>query len=164
MVITYKHLLKLEFPIYILPHDDWSFSDGLLFLDGKVVDDTNMEGNTIGKRRLQTPFTDLFPLRSQLDSFQGLLKQNKNTFIDSNGIPFIYEKTIRCDLRYYRIHKKELRDDCCVLWLVGVHQPFTVPRPPEREYSFAGVLLLGGLPWVLYDYSQIAKKDTWRKV
>ena len=89
MVITYKHLLKLEFPIYILPHDDWSFSDGLLFLDGKVVDDTNMEGNTIGKRRLQTPFTDLFPLKSQLDSFQGLLKQKVKT----NLFPFRQLKT-----------------------------------------------------------------------
>ena len=164
MVLTYKQLLRLQFPLYLLPHDNWSFSDGLLFLDGKVVDDSNMEGNTLGVRRLQTPFEDIFPLKSQVDSFQGLLKQTKNTFIDSSGIPFIYEKTIRCVLRYYRISKKELREDCCVLWLVGVSQPFTVPRPPEGEVYFAGVLLLGGLPWILYDYSQTAKKDTWRKV
>jgi len=44
-------LLKLDFPLYILPHDNWSFADGLLFLDGQIVDDRNMEGNTLGKRR-----------------------------------------------------------------------------------------------------------------
>ena len=82
MVLTYKQLLRLQFPLYLLPHDNWSFSDGLLFLDGKVVDDSNMEGNTLGVRRLQTPFEDIFPLKSQVDSFQGLLKQTKNTFID----------------------------------------------------------------------------------
>ena len=111
MIYTYKSLLKLDFPLYILPHDNWSFADGLLFLDGQIVDDRNMEGSTLGKRRLQTAFRDLYPLRSQIVSFQGMLKQNVKTFIDSQGRPFIYEKTIRCILRYYKIRKTELLDD-----------------------------------------------------
>jgi len=164
MVITYKSLLKLDFPLYILPHDNWSFADGLLFLDGQIVDDRNMEGNTLGKRRLQTAFRDLYPLRSQIESFQGMLKQNVKTFIDSQGRPFIYEKTIRCTLRYYKIRKTELLDDYCLVWLAGVAPPFTVPRPPEKGFSYAGILLLGGLPWTLYEYSEKARQDTWRKV
>lgn len=164
MVLTYKSIEKLDFPLYIIPHDNWSFQDGILFMDGQVVDDRNMEGNTLGIRRLQTAFKNLYPLRSQIDSFQGVLKQNVNTFIDSQGRPFIYEKTIRCTLRYYKIKKIQPLDDYCLVWLAGVSVPFTVPRPPERGFYYAGILLLGGLPWTLYEYSEEAKQDTWRKV
>ena len=98
MIITYKKLKQIQFPVYLLPHEDWSFSDGLMFMDRKVVDDRNQEGSSLGKRRLMTPH-DLFPLKSSVDSLQGLLKQTVKTFIDSSGRPFIYEKTKRCELK-----------------------------------------------------------------
>jgi len=164
LVITYKQLPKITFPVFILPSEDWSFSDGLMFMDGKVVDDRNMEGKTLGIRRLQTPYPTLFPLRRSIDYLNGILKQQKKTFIDSKGIPFIYEKTIRCQLKYYRIKKKELRDTECLLWLKGVSTPFSCPRPPDESYGYAGILLLSRFPWILYEYSDQPKKDTWRLV
>ena len=163
MIITYKKLKQIEFPVYLLPHEDWSFSDGLMFMDRKVVDDRNQEGSSLGKRRLMTPH-DLFPLKSSVDSLQGLLKQTVKTFIDSSGRPFIYEKTKRCELKYFIIKKKELRMSHCLLWLQGVTTPFEVPRPPESTMLFAGVITLHGLPWILYEYSEEPKKTTWRKV
>ena len=93
MVITYKTLDKVRFPVYILPSGNWDKADGLLFLDGELVDDKNMPGDTLGVRRIQTPYKELMPLRRQLISPQGILKQKSKTFIDSNGTPFIYEKT-----------------------------------------------------------------------
>ena len=134
-----------------------------MFLEGKVVDDRNQGADTIGRRRLFTPH-DLFPLKNSVDSIQGLLKQTVKTFIDTSGRPFIYEKTKRCDLKYFNIKKKELRDTYTLLWLHGVNTPFSVPRPPEPGIFFAGVLLLHGLPWILYEYSEHPKKTTWRKV
>ena len=163
MIITYKKLKTIQFPVYLLPHENWSFSDGLMFLEGKVVDDRNQGAETIGRRRLFTPH-DLFPLKNSVDSIQGLLKQTVKTFIDTSGRPFIYEKTKRCDLKYFNIKKKELRDTYTLLWLHGVNTPFSVPRPPEPGIFFAGVLLLHGLPWILYEYSEHPKKTTWRKV
>ena len=163
MIITYKKLKNIQFPVYLLPHENWSFSDGLMFLEGKVVDDRNQGAETIGRRRLFTPH-DLFPLKNSVDSIQGLLKQTVKTFIDTSGRPFIYEKTKRCDLKYFNIKKKELRDTYTLLWLHGVNTPFSVPRPPEPCIFFAGVLLLHGLPWILYEYSDHPKKTTWRKV
>ena len=91
MIITYKKLKRIQFPVYLLPHENWSFSDGLMFMDRKVVDDQNQEGLSLGKRRLMTPH-ELFPLKSSVDSLQGLLKQTVKTFIDSSGQPFVYEK------------------------------------------------------------------------
>mgnify|MGYP003627815810 FL=1 len=164
MVITLKGVRNVEFPVYILPHDDWSFSDGLMFMDGRVVDDRNMKGDTLGVRRLQTSYPAMFPLKRQIDSFNGLLKQNQKTFIDSKGRPFIYEKSTWCTLQYSRIKKKELRDEYCLLWLENTSTPFSVPRPPEANMAFAGVLYLSGLPWILYEYSDSRKKKTRRKV
>ena len=164
MVITLKDVKNVEFPIYVLPHEDWSFSDGLMFMDGKVVDDRNMKGDTLGVRRLQTSYPSMFPLKRQIDSFNGLLKQSQKTFIDSKGRPFIYEKSTWCSLQYSRIKKKELRDEYCLLWLENTSSPFSVPRPPEANMAFAGVLYLSGLPWILYEYSDSRKKKTRRKV
>tara|TARA_B110000977_G_scaffold45963_1_gene62436 strand:- start:9470 stop:9961 length:492 start_codon:yes stop_codon:yes gene_type:complete len=163
VVITYKQLQSLEFPLYVLPHDNWECSDGLLFIDGRVVDDKNQGGVSLGQRRLQTPHPVL-PLSKQLNSIQGILKQTSRTFVDTKGRPFIYEKTIRCTLKYYKITKIEKKETESILWLKNVGSPFSVPRPPETGYNYAGILLLGHLPWILYEYSQSAKKDTWRKV
>ena len=163
MIITYKKLKRIQFPVYLLPHENWSFSDGLMFMDRKVVDDQNQEGLSLGKRRLMTPH-ELFPLKSSVDSLQGLLKQTVKTFIDSSGQPFVYEKTKRCELKYFSICRKELRLSHTVLWLRGVSVPFSVPRPPEAGMTFAGVLTLHGLPWILYEYADEQKKTTWRKV
>jgi hypothetical protein len=164
VVITLKGVRNVEFPVYILPHDDWSFSDGLMFMDGRVVDDRNMKGDTLGVRRLQTSYPAMFPLKRQIDSFNGLLKQNQKTFIDSKGRPFIYEKSTWCTLQYSRIKKKELRDEYCLLWLENTSTPFSVPRPQVANMAFAGVLYLSGLPWILYEYSDSRKKKTRRKV
>ena len=135
-----------------------------MFMDGRVVDDRNMKGDTLGVRRLQTSYPAMFPLKRQIDSFNGLLKQNQKTFIDSKGRPFIYEKSTWCTLQYSRIKKKELRDEYCLLWLENTSTPFSVPRPPEANMAFAGVLYLSGLPWILYEYSDSRKKKTRRKV
>lgn len=164
MVITLKTIDKVTFPVYALPHSNWEKADGLLFMEGKVLDDRNMPGDTLGVRRVQTPYPELFTLRKQLNNHLGILKQTSNCFIDSNGMPFIYEKTKVCKLQYYKIRKVERKEVASVVWLKGINFPFTVPRPPEDGFEWAGVLHYHGLPWLLYEYSEEKKKDTRRKV
>lgn len=164
MVITHKTLDKVKFPVYALPTGNWDRADGLLFLDGKLVDDKNMPGDSLGIRRMQTPHKELHPLRKQLISHQGILKQTWKHFIDSNGIPFIYEKTKLCKLSYYRIKRVQRKEVATVLWIMGIPSPFTVPRPPEDGMLWAGILHYHGLPWLLYEYSETKKPDTRRKV
>lgn len=164
MVITHKTLHKVRFPVYALPSGNWDKADGLLFLDGKLVDDKNMPGDSLGIRRIQTPHKELHSLRKQIISHQGILKQKWKHFIDSNGIPFIYEKTTLCKLSYYKIRRIDRKEVASVLWLKGIPSPFTVPRPPEDGMLWAGVLHYHGLPWLLYEYSETKKPDTRRKV
>ena len=94
MVINYKKFSDVKFPVYILPSSNWEEIDGLLYVDNKLVDDKNMSGKTIGMRRLQTPMKNILPLKRSISSSLGIIKQDRiSSFIDTEGTPFIYEKT-----------------------------------------------------------------------
>lgn len=164
MVIQYKNINKVRFPVYILPSGNWDRRDGLLFLDTQIVDDKNMDGDTLGIRRLQTPHKNLYALKHQIDNFRGLVKSKDKHFIDTNGIPFIYEKTEFCKLKYYKIKSVVQKDTASLLKLDGVKNSFVIPRPPADDMRYAGVLHYGALPWVLYEYSEDRREDTRRKV
>ena len=164
MVVTYKNINKVTFPVYKLPSGNWEKADGLLFLDGELVDDRNMPGDTLGIRRIQTPHKNLMPLNKQLQGLNGILKQDSHHYIDSQGIPFIYEKTLNCKLSYYKIRRVDRKGTASLLWLKGINFPITIPRPPESDQHWAGILHYQGLPWLLYEYSEEKKPDTRRKV
>lgn len=164
MAISYKNINKVRFPVYILPSGNWGRQDGLLFIDGVIVDDRNMAGDTLGVRRLQSPHKNFYSLNKQIDNFRGILKSKENHFIDTNGTPFTYEKTEFCTLKYYKIKSVKQKETVSLLTLIGVKQPFVIPRPPASEMRYAGVLHYKNLPWVLYEYSEDRREDTRRKV
>lgn len=164
MVITYKNLHKVAFPVYLLYNENWELVDGLLFLEGKCLDDTNQPGKTLGIRRVQTPYPDLYPLRKAITSHNGILKQKIRCFIDSNGVPFIYEKTKFLPLKYLHIEKIAQKESASLIYVKGHKTPFTIPRPPEYGYDWAGILHLHNMPWMLYEYSETKLKDGKRKV
>jgi len=155
---------ELAFPVYQIPSDNWTYSDGLLFIDDKLVDDTNMPGDTLGVRRVQTPFRELMPLSRSLINHVGILKQANKNFIDSRGDPFIYYKTFFSKLKYYKIRKVDRKGVASLLWVHGIKTPFTIPRPPEDGRFWAGILHLGDIPYLLYEYSEEKLKDTRRKI
>ena len=164
MVVSYKTSNKIKFPVYLLASSNWMRQDGLLFLDGEIVDDRNMSGDTLGIRRIQTPHKNLHKLNKQVNDFRGLVKSNHKTFIDTNGTTFIYEKTEFCKLKYYRIKSITKKEICCLLYLQGIKRPFIIPRPPAEEVAYAGVIHYHNIPWILYNYSETKLKDTRRKV
>ena len=165
MVITYRNIrTAVEYPVFLLGAGHWELIDGLLLMDDKVIDDRNKEGKTLGARRMQTPHKPLFPLKKMVSSYNGILKQKTNYFIDNTGQPFYYEKTRFAQLKYLKIKRVEKKNVASLVWVQGHNTPFTVPRPPEDGMLWAGVLHLHGLPWVLYEYSETKLKDTRKKV
>ena len=164
MIVTYKTLDRIEFPVFILPSSNWDLTDGLLYLDGELVDDRNMSGKTLGQRRLQTPHKGLLPLKKSVNSLVGILKQYPYYFIDSKGVPFIYQKTVMLQLKYRKIRKIERKTTASLIWIDNWKFPFTIPRPPAPEMLWAGLLFMKGLPWIIYEYSETDKKSTRRKV
>ena len=89
----------------MLYSDNWMLADGLLFVDSALVDDKNMPGATLGIRRAQSPHRTQYKLSKAVFTHNGILKQSTKYFIDSNGMPFIYEKTRMLKLIYLKIKK-----------------------------------------------------------
>jgi hypothetical protein len=86
MELTYRSLKNINFPVFALSSDDVYMQDGLLKWDSFVVDDINQVGDTLGKRRLQTPHA-LLKLNRCFEDMQAFLTaRGKRVFIDNKGI------------------------------------------------------------------------------
>ena len=165
MYKQFKDIKNIKFPVFVLPSSDWYRQDGVLFIDdGKVLDDRNMPGATLGIRRLQCGRTDLCRLKRAYLDFNSMLKSKHRIFIDSNGIPFIYRRTVNSPLVYHQIHKIESKDDHSIVWFKTIGYPMSIPRPPYGDARFARLLYFKGYPWLLYDFSKEKGKDSFRRV
>lgn len=161
-MITTRTIFDIQYPVYVIHSDNVELIDGILWLDDQVLDDRNMPGETLGKRRLQTPMKSLYPLRYMIEDEIGLISHRRNTFIDSNGEAFIYTKTRIANIKYHKVTKIEKKEVASVLWLKGISFPFLEKRPPNKNW--AGVLYNKNIPWIIFDFSDVQKKDTWRKI
>jgi hypothetical protein len=165
MVISfnYKQVLKyIVFPVHVVPREDMYIEDGLLMLDNLVIDDRNQLGDTLGKRRLQTPHK-LKQLNKTYQEFLDLIVENPPILIDSSGGVFHYEKTEYQPLKSHKIKKKELQGTHTRIWLHGVNFAFLVSTPPIGK-SWAQVLYLNKRPWLIYSFSEDRKKDIKKKI
>ena len=159
--------MKLEdirFPLYVVHSDEVMRRDGILWIDGAVIDDTNVDGQSIGERRLRTPLKNMYDLKHQIDNFGALIKHRGRFYVDSNGKFFIYEKSVKADLKYHLIGKVEVKELASLIWIQGIPFPFEVPRPPNRTELYAGILYINKRPAYLYELSTRKWKDTWRKI
>lgn len=161
--LTYKQILrKVKFPVYAFPYEDFYVQDGLIIVNEEIVDDKNQPGDTLGKRRLQTPHK-LKRLTKVYEEFLDLVIENPGTLIDNNGKIFKYEKTSFQAVKSYRIKKKELKETHTRVWLDGVNFGFIVKSPPLGK-SWAQVLHLNNRPWLLYSFSEEKQKEVKRKI
>lgn len=155
-------LWQIKFPVYVLHSDEIEERDGLLFCDTQIVDDKNMSGNTLGKRRLQSPHKNLYPLRYMIEDFSGLIRHRGKFFIDTKGKFFRYTKSTKADIKYKKIEKVEKKEVITLIWVKDIPFPFEEKRPQTAPY--AGVAYLDGTPSFIYEYVSEKKKDTWRKI
>jgi hypothetical protein len=164
MIVTFQDFHNLKFPVYPLPSDDWYIQDGVLFLQEQVLDERNMPGKTLGVRRLQCMRKDLLPLKKALLTLPDFIQAKTKFFIDSNGKPFIYEKTYSSKLVSHRIKRIDKKEVASLLWLNDWPAPFTLERPPAGDPEFVRFLHLNGAPWIIYDYVRNPTKTTYRRV
>ena len=158
-------LSDVVFPVFILPKDaEIDTQDGIVFANGQMLDDLNVKGDTVGIRRLRSPFPTKFRLNKAAHDIPSFLKSSAKKFIDSEGTVFNYTKTRMVDLKYFRIKKISHKETHSNLWVEDINFPFSIARPPAPEMRFAGILHDKGYPWLLYEYSEFWKKDTKRKI
>ena len=156
--------MNFEFPLYVVHTDEVMEADGILWIEDQVLDDKNMSGETLGKRRLQTPMKSLYPLRYMINDEIELIKHQGKFFIDSKGEFIIYEKTEKVQLRYHKILKVERLRGRSIMKVKDIPFPFDVLRPTSSEEKWAGGLYRKGIPWKLYETVKERKNNTWRKI
>jgi hypothetical protein len=161
----FKDVKNISYPVFKLKENIWYEQDGVLFSgEGKVLDDTNMPGATLGVRRLQCGRKDLLRLRRAYPDFASMLQSKATCFIDSKGEPFIYCKTMNSPLVYHKVSKIELKDTCTVIKLAKIPYSFKLPRPPYGDAAWARVLYYRGAPWILYDFASSRGRDSYKRV
>lgn len=134
----------------------------------KIVDDKNLPGTTLGRRRLQLRETEqvrLHPLRTAIYLLADLIKLAKAStwFIDSSGRVFQYKKHTRAKLTTKKIKQVlPAQGIGCVLEIEGLAQRFKVMIRPKTE-QYAVVLQLG-LVHILYGLSDTPRPPSWRLV
>ena len=165
-VVTYKKVNSIKFPSFILPSNNITKEDGLVFVNGRIIDDTNMPNDTLGMRRLISPFSaQMYPLKRAAFELLAILKNTgKTTYIDYTGDIFTYVKMKWVKLRCIPIERSYKRGNYTILKLEGINNVFEVPRPPLLEQNYARVLYLNNHPWMLYDYKIDPEKTTKRLI
>lgn len=135
----------------------------------QIVDDKNIPGDSLGKRRL-----GLLKERVKLSKigmaifFLGdLIKIAKPNlwFIDNNGTVFNYQKSSRVKLTFKKITKKiPIQSGGMLLEVEGMPGRFKTLYTPLPEETYAGLLMLKGTMPILYGVYSNKFKDTWRLV
>jgi len=155
---------NIKFPVFTIHTDDIIMSDGLLWIENKVLDDTNMPGRTLGSRRLQSPMKSIYPLKYMIKDIPSLLRHKGSHYIDTVGYVFTKEKTVVSKLKYHKILRVDKKGIASILWVKDCPFPFTLERPLQETETWAGILYRQEMPWVLYSTSSKKEKDSWRKI
>ena len=153
--ITYQSIHLIEFPIYPISSDNLEWTDGLVYLDEDILDDTNQSGKTLGHRRLQTPFLSLYRLKSMGRDYLSLLHgKTGQYYIDNLGTIFFYEKTKFAKIISRKIKDVVLKDTHVALKVLGINAIVIVPRSPRAEHKWANMIYIDSLPWKIYSFSE----------
>ena len=144
----------INYPVYKIVADEVITEDGILWADGKVVDDLNVSRPSLGLRRRKSPLKDrLFKLRKAAPDFRALVRMGGGFYIDKTGNTFNYTKRKFRKIKYLKILSSKIINRKSVLRLEGVHQPFTSPMQPPYGYEYIGVVFRGDFPWLLWEFS-----------
>lgn len=180
------NLSELVYPIYRLREEEPQRQGGVLFyfyekaretFDSiehyfvlKIIDDTNLNGESLATRRLQIRNNGDIPYRlNRAIFFLGdfiKIATPKMWFIDSSGKIFRYSKQTRAKLSYRKVTKViPIKTGGVIVEVEGLSsrmKALFVPRIPRNDLH-AGVLLMGMAP-ILYGFYDQKYKDTWRMI
>ena len=179
-------LNEIAFPVFKLGNAKPILQDGVLFYlqegtkqteEGleqdfriKVVDDTNLPGDSLAKRRLVIRANGDIPYKlNRAIFFLGdfiKISLPSMWFIDSVGKVFQYTKSTRAKLTYRRVTKViHINTGGAIIEVEGMHTRMKSLFMPtlNRETLHAGILLLGMSP-ILYGYYDQKYPDSWRLV
>ena len=164
------HLLDINFPIFSLTKSHkrvWEDMN-VLYIETPsgvyIVDNKNIDGDTIGKRRAKMNADNKYIPRKVYYNISQLLHSKDKHFVDNFGTPFKYEKTEFVPLKFHKvIDTKRLEDGDCVVYLEDIYFPQKLNCRLAHSIQYVGVLHTK-MGYILYKFSEEKEADTRRKI
>lgn len=129
-----------------------------------ILDNKNLEGNTLGQRRLRITPSKLCKIKKTFFSFKAMKDSRLKRFISNKGDVFVYNKTYSAKLKYYKIIRTDRVDSIgLLLYTKELPYPIKISNSIWQGEDYVGTLHVGK-GTLLYELSTHKKKDTWRKV
>lgn len=173
-------LETISWPVYKLEDHPPSVVEGVVFYAKeskgktvvKIIDDTNLEGETFGKRRMRlmimaaTGAIQLQKINTAIFFLGDFIKISTPGlyFIDSVGKIFTHTKNKTVPLICRRILKVVKEVGATILVVDGMEHRFKCLYPPNDIQKFVSLLKLSAHNYLLYGYSSELHKDTVRKI
>jgi hypothetical protein len=172
-------LQEISYPVYKLP-DKPNVDDGIIYYYSEqekedltiskllIVDDANIEGDTLAKRRLRilSEGTKVYRLTNAIFFLGDLIKlaTPQTNFIDSKGRLFVYRKDKFAKLKFYKIDRvMPITTGGAIISVVGIPSRFKVLNTPNDNIRYAGILQTG-MANILYGLYENDTEDTRRKI
>ena len=164
-----KNLWDIKFPIFSITENCkriWTeykvtyieTQSGVFILDNK-----NIKGDTLGSRRLLLKNSPLYFPRTCILNASQLIKSKHKLFIDSNGDVFKYIKTKTVPLKYFKIKEIIKNDNTCILTFYKINHSIRLSCRIAYGLKYVGFLITH-MGYITYEYSEIEKNDSWRKI
>lgn len=180
------HLNEITYPVYRLREEQPQLVDGVLLyffekaretFDSiehyyvlRIIDDSNLQGNSLAERRLQVRNRggEVYRLNRAVFFLGDLIKMStpKMWFIDSKGKLFRHSKQTRVKLVYRKVTKAiPIKGGGIIIEVEGMSLRMKSLFTPRIAFNdlHAGVLLMGMSP-ILYGFYDQKYKDTWRMI
>jgi hypothetical protein len=129
-----------------------------------ILDNMNLSGKTLGERRLHIKSGLRYIPRTAYYNITQLIKSKNKTYIDNTGCVFTYKKTRNVPLKYYKVMDVvNMDEEGCILLIKGINFKLRTNCREAYDIKYIG-LLITDTGYILYDTSNIQKKDTTRKI
>lgn len=163
------HLFDIQFPIFSIAKSYkrvWEDMNVLYVetISGKyIIDNKNIDGDTLGKRRIKMNATTKYRPRKVIYNIHQLIHSKDKFFVDNTGTFFKYEKTEFVPLKYHKVKDTTRLEDGCIISIEDIYFPQKVNCRLAFSTEYLGVLHTK-MGYILYSYNTEKLKDTRRKI
>jgi len=163
------------FPIYYIGTHERTYSEfnvDYVVCNGidYILDNKNLEGKTLGARRMSLDSKYKYHFKKTLFMFSELIEFTRTKlvanrkFMDSRGFLFNYTKTEYRPLKHFNIRKAQKNVNYTLISVEDSPQVFSIPNNYwNPEYNYLSALNLGTY-YCLYDMSIDKPKSIRRKI
>ena len=174
-------LSEIHFPVYRLSKDrpikdgsitfyrkaKYNIDTNKMFEYIKIIDDTEIEGDTLGRRRLQIPSNVKYIIKRSYKYIKDVIKQSDGGywFIDNLGRVFQYKKSMKVPLvcrEILEVHPGA-HGMGSTIEVKGIVPRFKTMYIPTNKEKYVALLKMHS-GYVLYGLYEEKFEDTWRKV